>query len=353
MKAMTPTSIQSMFLLSFVIVTGSHHLTLFHNFNSFNCKVLSLWGIMEIEDIETHALYNDTRHIVFKQSWSKGNLTETDCMFYDMFLISYFYYFQIHVNKICTEIGTGKILTTIQCLFRCEAYNEDPESYFYKVAGNGKDLAYLNFTEGVWVAGHNRYSKAVTAILQKDKTTIRSINNILRNHCQRLSRILSEAGKEAFSKKSKPDVYFFVRLLKSEAELSCTATGFYPRSINITLWNDKENIMDNVMFTEILPNGDGTYQRTAIVTKGRGQQMTVYCRVEHSSLEEPLVKKLNMKTNGLTWLVIGILLGSVICVAILIYLVKIRKQRTYRSITGRSMHRILWRTTDGNVSIQK
>lgn len=346
MKEMLP----AVFLLSMVIGAGSSRLTFFQSYNISEDHVFTLWASLMIGDIETHAFYNDIRQIVYKQSWSKGNLTETDLMFYDMFVLRYFYYFQIHFQTLSKEVGI-KIPATLQCQAGCVAYNEDPDSYFYRLAIDGEDLVYLNITDRVWVAEHNIYSQAVMKILQKDQTTIKTIYNILRNYLQKYSRILSVAGKEALSKKSKPGVYFFMRSGTLEAELICIATGFYPRSINITLWKDKENIMDNVTLGEILPNGDGTYQRRAIVTTGWGQQSTVYCQVEHSSLKEPLVKKLNMKHSKVTGLVIGTILGVVVCVTVLVWIVKKKKHRTYTSIAGRTMDRILGRTTDGNVSV--
>ncbi|KAM3911180.1 RLA class I histocompatibility antigen, alpha chain 11/11-like isoform 1-T1 [Leptodactylus fuscus] len=167
-----------------------------------------------------------------------------------------------------------------------------------------------------------------------------------------MARIFGEAGKEALSKKSKPEVYFIMKSSNPEPELECLATGFYPGSINITLWKDKENMMDNVMVSETFPNGDGTYQERAIVTTGWEEQTTVYCKVEHISLEEPLVRQINMKHNAVTWIVIGAILGVVICVTGLIWFVK-KRRRAYTSISGRTMDRIVWRTTDGKVSMQK
>ncbi|XP_069800370.1 uncharacterized protein [Dendropsophus ebraccatus] len=336
--AMIPTITLSVFLLCVVIGAGSHTLTVFHNINSSDGEAITLWGSLEIGDIEALALYNDTRHIVFKQSWSKGNFSQTDWKFYNMFLASYIDYVQLHIRRIGEEIGIEKMSGTLQCLSGCVAYNEDPDSYFYKLALNGEDLAHLSIRDGVWVAGHNAYSQAVTKILQRDKTTIQSLYNILLNFYQKLSRAFSVAGKEALSKKCKPEVYFLMRSWKSE--LRCIATGFYPTPINITLWKDKEIIMDNVLFTETLPNGDGTYQKTAILAAGWEQQPNVYCRVEHSSLGEPLVKK------------ISIVLGAVICVAVLIWLMKNKAHRMYTSVAGRNMDRILWRRTDENVLVQ-
>ncbi|KAL0185786.1 hypothetical protein M9458_017456, partial [Cirrhinus mrigala] len=46
-----------------------------------------------------------------------------------------------------------------------------------------------------------------------------------------------------------------------ELQISCLATGFYPRHINLTLFRDGQPVYDNqITGGEILPNGDGTYQ---------------------------------------------------------------------------------------------
>ncbi|XP_069800375.1 T-cell surface glycoprotein CD1c-like isoform X2 [Dendropsophus ebraccatus] len=256
----------------------------------------------------------------------------------------------IHATRMSKDIGI-KYSGTLQCLAGCVANNKDPENYFYKLAVNGEDLVYLDVKNSEWVTGHSVYAQAVATILQRDKVATRSVSHSLRSHCYKMSQILLEVGKEALSKKSKPEVYYFIRSWKSE--LRCIATGFYPKPINITLWKDEETIMDNVMFTETLPNGDGTYQKTAILTAGWEQQSTVYCQVEHSSLEEPLVKNINIKHNGLAWLVVGIILGAVICAALLVWLVKNKKHRAYTSRARETVDRILWRSTEGDVSPQR
>ncbi|XP_075115439.1 BOLA class I histocompatibility antigen, alpha chain BL3-7-like [Leptodactylus fuscus] len=226
---------------------------------------------------------------------------------------------------------------------------EDPESNYYRIAVNGEDLVYLNMIEYVWVAEHSPYSQATEQFL--NEVVPRNLYKDYINICKRMAEIFGEAGKEALSKKSKPEVYFIMKSSNPEPELECLVTGFYPRSVNITLWKDNENMMDNVMVSETLPNGDGTYQERAIVTTGWEEQTTVYCKVEHISLEEPLVRQINMKHNAVTWIVIGAILGVVTCVTGLIWLVK-KRRRTYTSAAGRTMDRIVWRTTDGNVSMQ-
>ncbi|KAM3911168.1 T-cell surface glycoprotein CD1c-like [Leptodactylus fuscus] len=337
MKIYSPTITMTMILLSIIAGEDSIRIRACQNFQLSDDDVLTLWGTMMAEEIETHALYNDTRNIVFKQSWSKGGLTETDWMFYNMFLFNYFYYFQIHMKMIYDQLGIPRPLL-VQCQVGGVAYVDDPESYYFQVAIDGEDTVHLNIAERVWVAQHNKYAQAIKKILDQDKVTIQSIYNNLSNYGQKLARALAVSGKEALSRRTKPEVYFIMK--SSKPELVCLATGFYPGSINITLWKDKENMMDNVMVSETLPNGDGTYQERAIVTTGWEEQTTVYCKVEHISLEEPLVRQINLKHNALPGIVIGSILGVVICVTGLIWLVK-KRRRSYTSIAGGTTGRIL------------
>lgn len=65
-------------------------------------------------------------------------------------------------------------------------------------------------------------------------------------------------------------------------------TGFYPHSINVSLWKENKP-MENVLSTETLPNGDGTYQITVSTTVKVIEQKSIYCWVEHSSFKEPLI----------------------------------------------------------------
>lgn len=58
-----------------------------------------------------------------------------------------------------------------------------------------------------------------------------------------------------------------VRLMKQlnsdsgGARLTCLATGFYPRHINVTLMKDGQGVPEDLITTgDLLPNADGTYQ---------------------------------------------------------------------------------------------
>ncbi|XP_040181222.1 T-cell surface glycoprotein CD1b4-like [Rana temporaria] len=271
----------------FLIATATDiRINWLQNYYYSSDRVLTLWGSLVVEDIEILAAYNDSRFIVFKQSWSKGNLSNTDWMFFNMFLGSFFYYFQLHIDDISEELEIKGAFIT-QCVAICPSSTDNPAGYAFKIALEGEDLVHLNVTEGVWVAGDYPYSEAVQKHLQKDKVTLVSIENMLKNQCHAMATKYSTAGKEALSRKIQPQVYITKKVDKAETEVICMVTGFYPKPINVSLWKEKK--IEDVMSTVTLPNGDGTYQITVLTITNLIEQESIYCQVEHSSLKEPII----------------------------------------------------------------
>ncbi len=72
-------------------------------------------------------------------------------------------------------------------------------------------------------------------------------------------------------------------------QISCLATGFYPRHINLTLFRDGQPVDDDqITGGEILPNGDGTYQmrKSLVISKEELCEEHKYnCTMKHLNLE--------------------------------------------------------------------
>ncbi|KAI1892974.1 hypothetical protein AGOR_G00139020 [Albula goreensis] len=77
-----------------------------------------------------------------------------------------------------------------------------------------------------------------------------------------------------------------------EVKLSCLATGFYPRHINLTMLRDGHPIPEEeLILGDVLPNGDGTYQlrRTLSVGAEELRERHHYtCSVTHLTLDNKL-----------------------------------------------------------------
>ncbi|XP_077340039.1 T-cell surface glycoprotein CD1b3-like [Lithobates pipiens] len=143
-----------------------------------------------------------------------------------------------------------------------------------------------------------------------------------------------------------PQVYITKKSEKSEIEIICMVTGFYPKPINVSLWKEKK--MEDVMSTVTLPNGDGTYQITVLAITNSLEQQSVYCRVEHSSLKEPLIVYLDKRHQISSGLVICIVVVSVVGLACL--LKYYRSRRRYTSMAGTTIERLSLRRRDRGVS---
>ncbi|XP_048011261.1 zinc-alpha-2-glycoprotein-like [Megalobrama amblycephala] len=95
------------------------------------------------------------------------------------------------------------------------------------------------------------------------------------------------------SKKSSPDVHVSVRKAPdddSNLVLTCLATGFYPREVQMNIRLNRINLEDQTS-SEIRPNDDETFQMRISVKIDRKHEGSYDCHVIHSSLTEPVTVK--------------------------------------------------------------
>ena len=90
-----------------------------------------------------------------------------------------------------------------------------------------------------------------------------------------------------------PRVRFLQKTLPDSggAKVTCLATGFYPRHINLTLLRDGQPVSDHqITGGELLPNLDGTYQKkkSLEVSAEELQKHLFTCTAEHLSLDNTL-----------------------------------------------------------------
>ncbi|KAJ8334783.1 hypothetical protein SKAU_G00404220 [Synaphobranchus kaupii] len=75
-------------------------------------------------------------------------------------------------------------------------------------------------------------------------------------------------------------------------QVSCLATDFYPRHINMTLLRDGQTVPEESLITgELLPNGDGTYQQRKTLSlraEETPERHNYTCTVTHTSLSNKL-----------------------------------------------------------------
>ncbi|KAG9336008.1 hypothetical protein JZ751_003267, partial [Albula glossodonta] len=177
-----------------------------------------------------------------------------------------------------------------QKLTRCELDNdrERPVTQWNAYDGTETEICSLkNFTiNPQW------------PVLMLNKRQMDSISmyfmDVLQPICIQTLKHYLKKEKNAVLRKERPRV----RLLHKthtetgEVKLSCLATGFYPRHINLTMLRDGHPIPEEeLILGALLPNGDGTYQlrRTLSVGAEELRERHHYtCSVTHLTLDNKL-----------------------------------------------------------------
>ncbi|KAK1155026.1 H-2 class II histocompatibility antigen, E-S beta chain-like [Acipenser oxyrinchus oxyrinchus] len=171
----------------------------------------------------------------------------------------------------------------------------------------------------------------------KDKARLAGVLGDLDGYCKHnmeLTRASQQIGKVI-----PPTVR--VRSIKPfsfqhQTMLICYVIGFYPREIKVTWLRNGVKVTADVSSSELLSDGDWTYQIHSYLalTPQSGDSYT--CRVEHSTLDEAIEEKWDptmpgSKRNKIIIGASGIVLGLVIAAAGLIYY---KKKATGRSTRG-------------------
>ncbi|XP_074666640.1 class II histocompatibility antigen, B-L beta chain-like isoform X5 [Strix aluco] len=80
--------------------------------------------------------------------------------------------------------------------------------------------------------------------------------------------------------------------------LACYVTGFYPAQIEVKWFQNGREETERVVSTDVIPNGDWTYQVLVMLetTPQRGDTYT--CQVEHVSLQHPVSQRWELQLDG-------------------------------------------------------
>ncbi|NWW27608.1 HB2A protein, partial [Falcunculus frontatus] len=70
--------------------------------------------------------------------------------------------------------------------------------------------------------------------------------------------------------------------------LFCSVADFYPAEIQVRWFQGQQELSGYVVATDIVSNGDWTYQLLVLLEIPPQRGVTFTCQVEHVSLEHPL-----------------------------------------------------------------
>ncbi|XP_039241566.1 class II histocompatibility antigen, B-L beta chain-like [Pipra filicauda] len=76
--------------------------------------------------------------------------------------------------------------------------------------------------------------------------------------------------------------------------LLCSGMDFYPAPVQVRWFQDGQEVPEHVVATDVVPNGDWTYQVLVLLEIPPRRGVTYSCQVEHVSLEHPLSRHWEM-----------------------------------------------------------
>ncbi|XP_023684596.1 zinc-alpha-2-glycoprotein-like isoform X1 [Paramormyrops kingsleyae] len=262
--------------------SGDHSLTIFVTFAP---------GHAYIPEYMSHGMLNDLKVFHYDSSSRMFSSpmkhhTSLSSVWTDLHACTAFKteYFRRFLNDANSTSGlNGPIL---QLMYGCRVTDEGKQANIYRFSVDGRYTFTLD-EEGMRWKTWDTYTANLKKILDSFQTW--NLNNLkyLKQDCVPRLKKFYEYGKEIIHRKERPSVTVQAKS-GTVAVLLCVVTGFYPREVSVRWERDGKPASANVTSTGLLPNPDLTYQvrvRLEMPPTGRDRYS---CRVDHSSLVEPL-----------------------------------------------------------------
>ncbi|XP_071326579.1 hereditary hemochromatosis protein homolog [Trachinotus anak] len=117
-------------------------------------------------------------------------------------------------------------------------------------------------------------------------------SNVYLPFCVRTLRTLLDREKHLVMRQVRPRVRLITKQVVGGAQVTCLATDFYPRHINLTLMRDSQLVDEDVLSGgTVLPNGNGLYQVRKSLMVGDDELWRKHnytCTTSHLSLDNRL-----------------------------------------------------------------
>ncbi|KAM9722702.1 HLA class I histocompatibility antigen, A alpha chain-like [Menidia menidia] len=179
----------------------------------------------------------------------------------------------------------------LQRMAGCEVLDGQPAFIMFRDAVNSQDADSFQYN-----MTHFTYARGNSPVFQWDamKQTYEQVlaTNLLLPICARYLNNLLESEKHLVMRRVRPRVRLLTKQVVGGAQLTCLATDFYPRHINLTLRRDGDPVdADRLSGGLVLPNGNGLYQmrKTLSIDEEELQRKHSYtCTASHLSLDNRL-----------------------------------------------------------------
>uniref|UniRef100_A0A665V4J9 Class I histocompatibility antigen, F10 alpha chain-like n=1 Tax=Echeneis naucrates TaxID=173247 RepID=A0A665V4J9_ECHNA len=209
-----------------------------------------------------------------------------------------------------------------QEMYGCEWNDETGDVKGFRQEGyDGEDFISFDLNTQSWTA------PTAEAVITKNKwDNNKGLNtqrmNYLTEICPQWLKKYLQAGRSSLMRTDRPSVSLLQK--SSSSPVSCFATGFYPNKAVLFWRKDGDDLHDNVEEGQILPNPDGTFQKSSDLdlSSVRPEDWGKYeCVFQLSGLNDDIITKLDqsgIRTNEKSTPLIAIIVAAVVILALII-----------------------------------
>ncbi|XP_052407184.1 major histocompatibility complex class I-related gene protein isoform X1 [Carassius gibelio] len=274
-----------------VVSADSHSLMTFATYIAGQTPFPEFSAVLMLDDVQIAYYDSNTWKLVYRShSESKYYVEEqSDAKTVFRALYNYLQGLESHYNDHFNHSG----VRVTQRLAGCELLNNDKPGPLHMWDGfGGQNAGEFTFDIEKKAVQNKLLSKTWDQATQLHVKFMHQ--NVYHPICIKTLRRFLNKEKNNVMRKVKPRVRLMRKMLPDSQglQISCLATGFYPRHINLTLFRDGQPVDDDqITGGEILPNGDGTYQmrKSLVISKEKLRQEHKYnCTMKHLNLDNKL-----------------------------------------------------------------
>uniref|UniRef100_H3AFD9 Ig-like domain-containing protein n=1 Tax=Latimeria chalumnae TaxID=7897 RepID=H3AFD9_LATCH len=193
------------------------------------------------------------------------------------------------IGRLKKETNHSSGVFVYQQMHGCELNDDETTTVFWKTSFQGEDFSSFDKDKELFTPAAGK-AQIRSKVCRVTKAWINYISEDWKQECIEGLKKHLLYGKETLERKVAPEVRVYDRpdSERNLIMLTCMATGFYPRAVDMTWVRDGKTKMDNAHTDGILPNEDETHQIRKTIEIDPEDKRNYTCWVDHSSLEKQL-----------------------------------------------------------------
>ncbi|XP_051728352.1 major histocompatibility complex class I-related gene protein-like [Ctenopharyngodon idella] len=260
---------------------GTHSLKYFYTGASGDIDFPEFTAVGLVDDGQFMYFDSNIKKAVPKTEWIRQNEGADYWDRETQVLIGSRQVFKDNIQIAKERFNQSKGAHTVQIMYGCEWDDQTGETDGFRQYGyDGEDFLSLDLKEMRWITPVPQGVPTVHK-WNNDRADLEGRKHYFSTVCIEWLKKYLEYGKSSLQKTVSPQVFLLQK--DPSSPVTCHATGFYPSGVTISWMKNGQDHHEDVDLGELLPNEDGTFQRTSTirVTPDEWKKNEFICVVEH------------------------------------------------------------------------